>query len=203
MPPGNRSRVRARPQRRSRVEGRRSTQPARRSARLVRIYNGDPGLRLDRRALIAVLRCLDSHAPAILGRASRIAHRPPTFNHPPSPLASRPPPVFHRPSPITHRPSPLAFRLPPPLRPASCRSPSSRMPRCRACWASARISRRGSACGLRRVWARSRRGRARQPTYSTTQALGQSSGLSERALCASFLQAQSISGRWWRRCMIA
>jgi probable rRNA maturation factor len=59
----------------------------------VRIYNGDPGLRLDRRALIAVLRCLDSHAPAILGR---------------------PPPLVRLPSTITHHPSAIAPRLPAP-----------------------------------------------------------------------------------------
>ena len=116
MPPGNRSRVRARPQRRSRVEGRRSTQPARRSARLVRIYNGDPGLRLDRRGLIAVLRCLDSHAPAILGRASRIAPRPSPSDLQPSPISHRLSPLARLPSTITHRPPSITHRLSPPAR---------------------------------------------------------------------------------------
>ena len=43
--------------------------------RAVRIHNGHPRLRFDRRAVIAALRCLDAHAAEILGRR---ASRPPS-----------------------------------------------------------------------------------------------------------------------------
>lgn len=69
MSRGNRSRARGNPRKRSQVQRRKSRAPDGWRPRLVRIHNGHPRLRFDRRAVIAALRCLDAHAGEILGRS--------------------------------------------------------------------------------------------------------------------------------------
>jgi probable rRNA maturation factor len=68
MFPANRSGARGKPLKRSKVQSRRSKAPAGWRPRPVRIHNGHPRLRLDRRAVIAAIQCLDFHAAEILGR---------------------------------------------------------------------------------------------------------------------------------------
>jgi probable rRNA maturation factor len=77
MFPANRSGARGRPLKRSKVQSRRSKAPAGWRPRPVRIHNGHPRLRLDRRAVAAAVHLLDAHAGEILG-LSPFAARPAT-----------------------------------------------------------------------------------------------------------------------------
>lgn len=68
----NRSRARGNPQKRSQVQSRKSQAPNGWRPRPVRIHNGHPRLRFDRRAVIAALRCLDANAAKILGPSAAL-----------------------------------------------------------------------------------------------------------------------------------
>ena len=67
MFPANRSGARGRPLKRPKVQSRRSKAPAGWRPRPVRIHNGHPRLRFDRRAVVAAVHLLDAHAGEILG----------------------------------------------------------------------------------------------------------------------------------------
>ena len=89
MFPANRSGARGRPLKRSKVQSRRSKAPTGWRPRPVRIHNSHPRLRLDRRAVIAVIQCLDLHAAEILGR--RACRRLSTLDSGPSAAPGVPP----------------------------------------------------------------------------------------------------------------
>ena len=97
MAPGNRSKGRAEPRRRSQVQGRRSKVPGGPTPRLVQVHNGHPRLVPDRRAVAAVIHLLDAHAAEIVGlptsalRPLNSGPRPGTFDLRPA-TSSGPPP---------------------------------------------------------------------------------------------------------------
>ncbi len=72
MSRGNRSRARGSPRKRLQVQSRKSRTPDGGRPRPVRIHNGHPRLRFDRRAVIAAVRCLDVHATEILGPSAAL-----------------------------------------------------------------------------------------------------------------------------------
>jgi probable rRNA maturation factor len=74
--------VRGRPLPRSKVHSRRSKVPDGWRPRPVRIHNGHPRLQIDRRAVLAAIHCLDSHAAEILGQ--RVTRRFSNFASPSS-----------------------------------------------------------------------------------------------------------------------
>jgi probable rRNA maturation factor len=99
MSRGNPTRARGRPLNRPKIQRRRLKAPAGWRPRPIRIHNGHPRLRLDRRTVIAAIHCLDSHAAEILGqRATRqlstLDFRLSTLSARPSALAPRPSPAL-------------------------------------------------------------------------------------------------------------
>ena len=97
MAPGNRSKGRAEPRRRSQVQGRRSKVPAGLTPRPVQVHNGHPRLRRERGQTAGMIRFLDAHASEIVGsltsglRPLTSGPRPATLDLRPA-TASGPPP---------------------------------------------------------------------------------------------------------------